>query len=113
MNRGGCYSCPAASQAEVDAQCKAVCMADADCKVYEYAQPAIDGHYQNALGQTLNCCVEHVAYADFQNPVSSESGLGDCEKEASCWSSVELSDSCAPVARRVRGTVHRERVLCK
>ena len=103
VNRGGCYYCPAASQAEVDALCKAVCMADADCKVYEYAQPAIDGHYQAALGQTLNCCVEHVAYADFQNQVTSESYLGDCKKEASCWSSVELSDSCAPVAAEYEG----------
>ena len=103
VNRGGCYSCPAGSQAEADALCKAVCMADADCKVYEYAQPAIDGHYQVVVGQTINCCVEHVASADFQNPVSSESGPGDCEKEASCWSSVELSDSCAPVAAEYEG----------
>ena len=104
VNRGGCYYCPAGSQAEVDALCKAVCMADADCKVYEYAQPAIDGHYEVLFGgQTINCCVEHVASADFQNPVSSESGPGDCEKEASCWSSVELSDSCAPVAAEYAG----------
>ena len=104
VNRGRCYYCPAASQAEVDALCKAVCMADADCKVYEYAQPAIDGHYEVLFGgQTINCCVEHVASADFQNPVSSGSGLGDCRKEASCWSSVELSDSCAPVAAEYAG----------
>ena len=104
VNRGWCYYCPAESQAEVDALCKAVCMADADCKVYEYAQPAIDGHYEVLFGgQTINCCVEHVASADFQNPVSSGSGLGYCEKEASCWSSVELSDSCAPVAAEYEG----------
>ena len=97
VNFGGCFLCAADSQEALVELCKGTCLADPNCRAYEYAQPAIHPYYeaQSSSGKAINCCIEHEAFDNFQNPVSYETATGNCKNEASCWSTVEVSVSCS------------------
>ena len=101
VNSGGCFKCHTAGSEstwatgeELEALCKRTCLADAKCMAYETSRPdmvPIFERFSMISPETINCCIEHVAPDAFQVPSSTYLTTPYCKKEASCWTTSELS----------------------
>ena len=108
INEGGCFVCTSsatgepASGKELQDLCRQTCLADSQCKAFETSHEDINQYYAtiHPTGQPINCCIEHKAPTDFQNPVSAATATGFCQKESKCWNSHVLTGTCPPLGAR-------------
>ena len=108
INEGGCFVCTSsatgeqASGKELEDLCRQACLADSQCKAFETSHEDINAYYAtiHPTGQSINCCIEHKAPTNFQNPVSAATATGFCQKEFKCWNSHILTGTCPPMGAR-------------
>ena len=117
VNTGGCFKCVGASGElahgeELETLCMQTCLADAECRQYEFASHSIAAYYFLFPGDgvALNCCLERLNPSEVAaaRPTLLYSNLtGNCRKEMACWTGRTLTSSCPrSMARSVapRGT---------
>ena len=108
INAGGCWRCTGTSGeavygVELEDLCLRTCLADPECRSFEYIQlaaiHAIDflEYPYYPLDGPMNCCIQHATpeeLAAAYPTLSATNMTGDCKRDFTCWSARKPMSSC-------------------